>query len=67
MRSSEKGGYSPSVLKQDFITLWNTGFFENITIEAEDGEEGKIVKVILKENLLIKSITYKTGEKSKGE
>ncbi len=65
MRSSEKGNYSPSLLREDFKTLWDTGFFENIAIEAEDGKEGKIVKVILKENLLIKSVTYKTGKKVK--
>ncbi len=65
MRSSEKGIYSPSTLRQDFEALWSTGFFENITIEAEDGKEGKIVKLILKENLLIKSIIYKTGKKIK--
>jgi outer membrane protein insertion porin family len=65
MRSTEKGPYSPATLREDFKSLWNTGFFENITIEAEDGKEGKIVKLIVKENLLIKSITYKTGKKVK--
>ena len=65
MRSSEKGMYSPSTLREDFKALWNTGFFENITIEAENGKGGKIVKLILKENLLIKSLIYKTGKKIK--
>ncbi|MCP5105661.1 MAG: outer membrane protein assembly factor BamA, partial [bacterium] len=65
MRSAEKGLYSDSTLREDFKSLWKTGFFENITIEAENGTQGKIVKLILKENLLIKSITYKTGKKIK--
>jgi outer membrane protein insertion porin family len=65
MKSSEKGLYNPSMLREDFKTLWNTGFFENITIEEEDGTEGKILKLIVKENLLIKAVTYKTGKKIK--
>lgn len=65
MKSSEKGIYSPDRLREDFNTLWNTGFFENITFESEDGPAGKIVKLIVKENFLIKSLTYKTGKKIK--
>ena len=65
MKSREKGLYSKAILREDFKSLWKTGFFENITIEAEDGTTGKIVKIKVKENLLIKSITYKTGKKIK--
>lgn len=65
MKSSENGLYNPTILREDFKTLWNTGFFENIIIEEEDGTEGKIIKVTVKENRLIKSITYKTGKKIK--
>jgi outer membrane protein assembly factor BamA len=45
MKSSEKGIFSPERLREDFTTLWNTGFFENITIEADDGTTGKIVTI----------------------
>lgn len=65
IKSAENGLYSTSMLRDDFKTLWNTGFFENISIETEDGTSGKIVKVIVKENLLIKSVTFKTGKKIK--
>jgi len=65
MKSREKGMYSKAILRDDFKSLWKTGFFENIAIEAEDGKMGKIVKIKVKENLLISSITYKTGKKIK--
>ncbi|MDQ1352791.1 MAG: outer membrane protein insertion porin family [Acidobacteriota bacterium] len=65
IKSAENGLYSTSMLREDFKALWNTGFFENISIEAENGTSGKIVKIIVKENLLIKSVTYKTGKKIK--
>jgi outer membrane protein insertion porin family len=65
MKSTENGDFSQDKLKQDFKTLWNTGFFEDIAIESEDGQRGKIIKVILKENPLIASVTYKTGKKIK--
>ncbi|MCP5108596.1 MAG: outer membrane protein assembly factor BamA [bacterium] len=65
MKSSENGLYSKTTLREDFKTLWKTGFFENITMESENGQKGKIVKLALKENPLVKSITYKTGKKIK--
>ena len=65
MKSREKGIYSTSLLREDFKALWNTGFFENITIEAEGTGEAKIVKIKVIENMLISSITYKTGKKIK--
>jgi len=65
MKSMENGDFSQDKLRQDFKTLWDTGFFEDIAIESEDGQRGKIVKLILKENPLIASVTYKTGKKVK--
>lgn len=65
MKSSEKGLFSAGVLREDFKTLWKTGFFENIAIEAEDGNNGKIVILKVKENPIIKKISYKTGKKVK--
>lgn len=65
MRSRETGVYSPKTLREDFKSLWNTGFFEDILIESEDGPTGKIVKIKVKENRLIKTIKYKTGKKIK--
>ncbi len=67
MSARENGDYSEKVLRQDFKALWETGFFEDITINSTDGEHGKIVTITLKENPLIASVTYKTGKKIKEE
>ncbi|MEI6614412.1 MAG: outer membrane protein assembly factor BamA [Chrysiogenales bacterium] len=52
-------------LKDDFKILWETGFFENIRIESDNGSKGKIVRFILSENPLISAVTYKTNKKVK--
>lgn len=65
IKSRENGMYSSSLLREDFKSLWKTGFFENVTIESEDGISGKVVKIKVKENMLISTITYKTGKKIK--
>jgi outer membrane protein insertion porin family len=65
MRTREKGVYSTAVLREDFKALWKTGFFANITIESEDGTAGKRVTITVVENMLISTITYKTGKKIK--
>ena len=64
--SSREGDYfNLDILKKDFRVLWATGFFSNILIEEEDGTRGKIVKITLEENPVIKDIVYKTGKKLK--
>lgn len=65
MKSRENGPLTDSMLKEDFNSLWKTGFFENISIESESGTTGSIVKIKVLENPLISSITYKTGKKVK--
>ena len=65
MKSREGGIYDPDKLKEDFKALWETGFFENIRIEDENGANGKIVRFIVVENPLISSVVYKTGKKVK--
>ena len=65
MKSREGGTYDPAKLKEDFRALWETGFFANIRIEEENGGQGKIVRLILSENPLISSVTYKIGKKIK--
>jgi outer membrane protein insertion porin family len=65
MKSKENGVYSNEFIKKDFRSLWDTGFFENIKIESENGKTGKIITITIKENLMISSITYKTGKKIK--
>lgn len=65
IQSSEGNLYSEEMLKRDFRSLWSTGFFSNIKMENEDGGGGKIVRIIVEENPIINSITYKTGKKVK--
>lgn len=65
MKSREKGYYSVAALRKDFQSLWETGFFQDITIESEDGVNGKIVTISVKENPLIAAVNYKTGKKIK--
>lgn len=64
--SSKEGDYlNEELLKRDFRVLWSTGFFSNIKIEKADGARGKIIRIIVEENPIIKNIIYKTGKKLK--
>jgi len=61
----EGGFFNGDVLRKDFRVLWSTGFFSDIKIEEEQGTKGKIIKITVEENPVIRSITYKTGRKLK--
>ena len=64
--TSREGDYfNEDSLRKDFRVLWSTGFFSNLRIERQDGSAGKVVKIIVEENPVIKTITYKTGKKVK--
>ncbi len=63
--SNEGDNYNEELLRRDFRVLWSTGFFSNIKIEAEEGAKGKIIRIILVENPVIKEVVYKTGKKLK--
>jgi outer membrane protein insertion porin family len=64
--SSKEGGYfDQEQLRRDFKILWSTGFFSNIKMEDTPGESGKILKIIVEENPIIKDIVFKTGKKLK--
>ncbi|MCJ7580968.1 MAG: outer membrane protein assembly factor BamA, partial [Candidatus Aminicenantes bacterium] len=65
LSSREGDNFNRDLLKRDFRVLWATGFFSNIIIEEEDGTSGKIVKITLEENPVIKDVVYKTGKKLK--
>ncbi len=56
---SKKGDpYNPEVLKRDFQAVWNTNFFEDVRLEVENGETGKVIHFIVQERPLIRRITY---------
>jgi outer membrane protein insertion porin family len=64
--SSKEGDYfNSNLLRKDFQILWETGFFSDIRIEQEQGTQGKVVKITVVENPVIKNIIYKTGKKLK--
>jgi len=64
--TSREGDYfNEDSLRRDFRVLWSTGFFSDLRIEGEEGTAGKVVKITVEENPVIKTITYKTGKKVK--
>jgi len=64
--TSREGDYfNTETLRRDFRVLWSTGFFSNLKIEEADGLAGKVVKITVEENPVIKTISYKTGKKVK--
>ena len=64
--TSREGDYfSEDSLRKDFRVLWSTGFFSDIRIEEQNGTTGKVVKIFVEENPVIKAINYKTGKKVK--
>jgi outer membrane protein insertion porin family len=51
--------YDEAALRRDFMALYNTGLFDDITLHVEDGETGKIVTFEVRERPIIRSIEYK--------
>ncbi|HYM62828.1 MAG TPA: outer membrane protein assembly factor BamA [Thermoanaerobaculia bacterium] len=51
--------YSPELLQKNFLNLWQTGLFDDIRIEAEQGETGVIVRVTVKERPRIGAVEYR--------
>jgi outer membrane protein insertion porin family len=50
--------YDPETLRRDFMALWNTGRFDDITLETEPGPGGIIVRFVLVERPVVRSIKY---------
>jgi len=53
----------PEALHRDFMILWNSGRFDDISIETEPGKIGYIVRFVVTERRVIRSIKY-DGNKS---
>jgi len=52
--------YDENVLERDFMSLWNTGFLDDVRLEVADGANGnKIVTFYVREKKLVRSIDYK--------
>jgi outer membrane protein insertion porin family len=55
--------YDEDGLHRDFMTLWNTGRFDDIRLEREPGKTGVVVRFVVVERSLVRSIKYE-GNKS---
>jgi outer membrane protein insertion porin family len=55
--------FDEETLRRDFMALWNTGRFDDIKLEREAGKTGWIVRFVLTERRVIRSIKYE-GNKS---
>ncbi len=55
--------YDPASLRRDFMVLWNSGFFDDLRLEVEDGERGRIVRFVVVERRVVRTIRYE-GNKS---
>jgi len=58
--------YDEEMLRRDFHALWNMNYFDDIRLEVEEGEKGKIVIFTVVERPVIRRIEYK-GNKSVSE
>jgi outer membrane protein insertion porin family len=61
---SKKGDiYDVETLHRDFMALWNTGRFDDITLEKEAGKQGWVIRFVVVERRVVRSIKYE-GNKS---
>ena len=65
LASREGDFFNEELVKKDFRVLWSTGFFADIKMEDAAGTKGKIIKITVEENPVVKTISYKTGKKVK--
>ena len=61
---SKKGDtLNEEVLHRDFVVLWNSNRFDDIRLERERGKTGWIIRFVVVERPVVRSITYE-GNKS---
>jgi outer membrane protein insertion porin family len=51
--------YDDAALQRDLRSLWNTGYFDDVRIEREQGAKGWIIHIYLREKPTIRTIEYK--------
>ena len=52
--------YDENALERDFMSLWNTGFLDDVRLEVADAPNGnKIITFYVREKKLVRSIDYK--------
>jgi outer membrane protein insertion porin family len=55
--------YNEDALHRDFMAMWNTGRFDDIRLEVEPGRAGLIIRFVMVERRVVRSIKYE-GAKS---
>ncbi len=50
--------YDPDQLNRDFLALWNTARFDDIRLEREPGKTGWIIRFVVTERRIVRSIKY---------
>ncbi len=50
--------YNEDALHRDFMVLWNTGRFDDIRLETEQGKTGIILRYVLVERRVVRTIKY---------
>lgn len=50
--------YNEETLRRDFNALWNTGRFDDIKLESEPGPDGLILRFVVTERAVVRSIKY---------
>jgi outer membrane protein insertion porin family len=50
--------YNEDTLRRDFIALWNTQRFDDISLETEPGRTGLLVTFVVTERRVVRSIDY---------
>ena len=50
--------YNEDSLRRDFMALWNSGRFDDLRLEVEPGRTGLLVRFIVTERRVIRSIDY---------
>lgn len=58
--------FNEEILRRDFMLLWNTGRFDDIRLETEPDPEGLLIRFVVTERRVIRSIHYQ-GNKSVSE
>ena len=56
--------YNEEALHRDFMALWNTGRFDDIRLETEPGKSGTIMRFVVVERRVVRTIKYGSGMKS---
>ncbi len=54
--------YNEETLRRDFIALWNTNRFDDIRMEGEPGPTGTIIRFVLTERPVVRTIKYENAK-----